>query len=195
MGLCQCRDACWCCECVENSNLNVTVILDLNRPSTTLGPMLRQHSGNIVWALCYHRSQRWGLTLKHSHNIAWTLSQCQSPTLRVTLPQCLHDVVSTLVPYIESDLATSFTQHCLNIVSTFADIGQNCDNIVAMLVFWSKHNIGTTFTQCCLDVLTMLLGCLEVSTNECHHNVGTDVETTLPPTLWQRCHNVAALPG
>ena len=40
-----------------------------------------------------------------------------------------------------------------------------------------------------------LLECLKVSTFERCDNVGTNVETTLATTLWQRCRNVRALAG
>ena len=63
-----------------------------------------------------------------------------------------------------------------------ADIGQCCD-VVAVFGIWSKYNVGTMFKQHCLDVKTMLLGHLKVSKFEYCHNVVTDVETTLAPTL------------
>ena len=142
-----------------------------------LGPTLGQCSGNVVWTLCEHQCPTLGT------GIVTTFTQ-----------HCLN-IVSTFVTNIESHVATTFTQCCLNIVSTLANVSHYCDNVVAMLGFWSKYNVGTTFTQQCLDIQTMLLGHVKVSTTECCHNVGTNVEPMLAPMLWQRCHNIGALAG
>ncbi len=84
MWLYQCRESCWCCKCVENSNLDVTVILDLYRPSTMLSTNVEtmpEHCLNVG-------PQCWALTItQHSCNVAWMLSQHRAPTLRATLPQ------------------------------------------------------------------------------------------------------------
>ena len=172
MWLCQSKEAYWYCKCVENSNSNVTAILDLNWPSTTLSTnvetmftqlsqhwspvmgtnihtMFTQHCLNIV-STSVSNVGHWC-----SHNI-WMLSQHRSATLRVMLPQ--------------------HSQHCLKVVWTLADIGRCCNNSVAMLGFWLKYNVYTTLTQHCLDINTMLLGCLKVSTFERCLNVGTEVE-------------------
>ena len=85
--------------------------------------------------------QRWGPTLpQHSHNVAWTLSQCQSPTLGVTLPQCSHIIgwmLSQCWP-MSAKVVTTLWQHW--------DIGQNTTLVQC------SHNVGWTSTQCCWDV-------------------------------------------
>ncbi len=137
----------------------------------------------------------------HCHNIAWMLSQHWVATFRqlrgyiaTTLMQCCL-IVSTLVHNVGEWLSTASTQWCLNVVSMFVLItGSNIattftqhwhnvvtmlNNIVAMLGFWLKYNIGTTFTQYCLEIHTTPLGHLNVSTNECCHNDGTNVVPTM----------------
>ena len=165
MWLCQCRDACWCCKSGENSNSNVTVILDLNQPSTTLGT-----------------------------GIETTFTQ-----------HCLN-VVSTFVPNIESNITTTFTQHCLNIVSTLvnvecdivttftqcwlkvvwmlANVGQCCDNVGNLVEIQRWYNIRTTLSGCPHNVAGMLksiyIWTLPQHWDQCWGNVGTNFVTMLP---------------
>ena len=100
-----------------------------------------------------------------------------------TFTQHGQNIVSMSVPNVESNIAITSTQCCLNVVSTLAEISQGCDNVVATLAFWLKENVGTVFTQHGLDIHTTWLGHFKVSTNEHCHSVMTDIETMLAPTF------------
>ena len=157
MGLCQCRDACWCCKCVGNSNLNVTVILDLNWPSTTLRPMLRQRSGNVVRMLWQYRSQRWGPTLRQcSGNIMWTLCECQCQHWEPMLPLCSHNVawmlsqrrcptLSATLPQHSPDIAWTLSQHWPTLVNVVTTLWQHWDFGQNTTLVHCSHNIAGTF--------------------------------------------------
>ncbi len=170
MWLFQYRDACWYCKCVTNSNLNVTIILNLKQTSTILhtkvDTMFTQCCPNVVstsvssdgdW--CCHNVYTmlpecclninphcWGaILLQQSNNIAWMVSQCWSPTLgsdiATIFTQCCYNIVSMSVT-LEINIATTFTQYCLKVVSvSVPNIGE-----------WSCHNIHTTMVQCCYNV-------------------------------------------
>ncbi len=113
---------------------------------------------------------------------------------RWNLARLMSERLANTIVLVLSQYLTYFVMHD-NFFHYNGTIWQSCDNVVAMLGFWSKYKVGTTFTQRCLDVHTMLLGCLKVSTFEWCRNVGTDIETTFAPILWQRCHRIGALAG
>ena len=95
MRLCQCRDACWCCKCVENSNLNVTVILDPNWPSTTLGTNAETTFNTTFPGDCLNIGpQRWEW---YCHNVNTTLLECCLNVDPQCWEQCCHDV-HTMLP-------------------------------------------------------------------------------------------------
>ena len=163
--------------------LNVTVIMDLKWPSTSLGTNIgttfTQHFLNIVstsspkagsniatsFTRCYlnvvSTSIGWAPTLRqHSHNIAWMLSQHQSPTLRVTLPQ--H---SPLLP-----------ECCLIVIPQWWK---------AMLAQY-PHNVKSTLSQCwssanVAGIFNSIYKCTSPQQwDRRWDNVGTNVVTTLP---------------
>ena len=184
--------------------------------------------------------QSWTPTLRHcSHHIGWILSWRQSigSDICTTLThRCLH-VVSMTVPYIGkqhchnihttlcmmshhwsptlvSDIATMFTQHCLNNTSPLANISHYCDNIVAMLGLWLKYNIGTVVPRqwpTSANSVTTLWQCWDFGWNitlvQCSHNiVWSSVQhcwdvwkylqmrgLTLRQRWHQRCHNIATM--
>ena len=156
-----------------------------------------QHWDNIHTILPEHcvnvGPQCWAPTLRwHSHNIAWMLCEHWSPTsgtdVQTTFTQHCLNVVSMSVPTVESNIATTFTQHCLNIVSmSFSNIGSD---------------VATKYTQCYLNVeWTMSTDIMTMLGFSSKYNVGTmftqhclDVHTTLLGHLkvstFERCHNV-----
>ena len=121
--------------------------------------------------------QCWGVTLpQRSHNVAWMLFQRQSPMLG-------------------SDIATKFTQHCLNIVSTLVTnvatmFTQHCSNIGTLAQHW--YNI--MFTQLCGNVHTQRCGnivkCLQINIVTI---LGSNVATTF--TQGEQCHNIGIIAG
>ena len=156
MWLFQFRDACWCSTFVENSNFNVTVILNLNWPSTTLGTNIEttftQHCLNIVWMLvpdvghrcwdnihtalpehCVNISpQRWAPMLRqHSHNVAWMLSQHWEQSHNIAWMLSSHWPMS-------SNIVTTLWQ--------LWDFGRNT------MYIQRSHNVVWTSTQCCWNV-------------------------------------------
>ena len=186
MWLCQCRDAGWCCQYVENSNLNVSdvhtmftqrcldvVSMSVPNIESVIATTLRQHCLNVVSML---------------------VSNVESDFATMFTQHCLNTVPTSFPDVGEwhcHKIHITLSERCLNVGQHQPTLWQCCGN-VGILV---KYNIGTTFTQHCLDVHTMLLGHLNEPTFERCHNIGTDIETMLAPTLWQRCHNVGALSG
>ncbi len=153
----QCRDD--YCKCAENSNLNVTVILDLRPASTMFGTNV----GSIFTqcCLCIVATTAPNIEEGRCHNIHVTLLECclivGPQHLGWKLPQHSHNIAWMLSHFqpslLGSVFATTFTQ-CW-------DFGWN-----------------TTFTQRCLDINTMLLGRLKVSSNNHSYNNGANVPTS-----------------
>ncbi len=111
--------------------------------------------------------QHWGLALLHT-NVAWTLSQCRS------LPQLSQNIAGRLSlclpPLLGSNIATTLTQCCLNVVSISyscwgATLSQCSHNVAWMLSQFQSPtlgtNIATTFTQHWDNV------------NQCWYNIAT----------------------
>ncbi len=166
----QCRDACWCWKCVENSN----IVCNCHS-----GPKMSKYNvGHQCW---------------YSPNIAWTCLKVGPKHWPSTLRQHSHNVVPTSVPNVEEqcchNVYTLLPECCLSI----GNVGQNSHRLMATLGFRSKYNIGTTFTQCGLHIDTMLLGCLKVPTVGIVTMLGTYVETTLVPMLSQHCRRSVSL--
>ena len=113
MWLFKCRDACWCCKCVENANLNVTVILDLKRPSTgfpTLASRLAnisQHCDNVDATIIFWSIYKIGTTItQHFLNVV---------SMSADVSTYCNKVVAMLEFWLEYHVGTMFTQHCLEI--------------------------------------------------------------------------------
>ena len=126
--------------------------------------MLRQCSHNIAWMLCERRSPTLGTDIETMFtqcclNVVWTLVPNVGHQLwdiiHTTLPECyvsigpqrwewcchnIHTVLPecglNIIPNVESNIATTFTQCCLNIVS----MDQWWDNV--------GTNVVTTLPQC-----------------------------------------------
>ena len=115
-------------------------------------PVLGWHCHNVHTMLPEHclnvGHQRWGAMLPQcSHDVAWTLSQCESPTVGIdiaaTFTQCCLNIVSMLITTVGDDIATTFIQSCQNIVSTsLTNVGE-----------WHCHEIHTTLPGHCLNVI------------------------------------------
>ena len=149
MWLCRCRDACWCCKCVDNSNLNVPVILALNRPSTTLGTNIETMFMNVS-------SQHWAW---HWDNVYTMLLECCLNVGPQRWEQCCHNI------------HTMLSEHCLNVIpqrwdqhshNTHTTLPESCLNIGrCLLTMWQHWDFGwnTILVQCSQNVVWMSTQC------------------------------------
>ena len=135
--------------------------------------------------LVQHWGQHWGPTLlQRSHNIAWTLFQHQSPTLgtdvATTFTQHCLNVVSLSVTNVGADIATMFTQHCVNVVSmSVTNVGdQRCHNVHATL---PQH--WYNFSQCWYNIAKTFTQCCGNVASQCCGNIAKCLQVNIVPTL------------
>ncbi len=144
----------WLCQCVENSNLNVTLILDLNQPDTTLSTnvetMFTLYCLNIVSVSVPNIRHQHSLSVKtamftqHCLNVVWIL---------VNVNQCCDNIVAMLGFWLKYNVGTTFTQRCLNAhtrllgrlkVSTserYHKVGADVETTVAPTLWQPCHNV------------------------------------------------------
>ena len=124
-------DACWCCKCVENSNWNVSVILELTMYNTGHQNCYNNHTTLPEHCL--------NVGKQHCHNVCTMLPEC---CFNIG-PQCSYNIACTLSqhwsPLLGNTIVTTFRQFCLNFVSTVVpNDGERC-----------CHSIHTSLVQYC----------------------------------------------